>query len=81
MLNVTDCELASDHQTNYLWAPEGVIFQGVDGKLPDGSRLQATLARTVTKGSTYTIRRFSSNPLTPIDLIKYKSLCRLLLNI
>ena len=24
----------------------------VDGKLPDGSRLQATLARTVTKGST-----------------------------
>ncbi|OYT30192.1 hypothetical protein B6U98_00195 [Thermoplasmatales archaeon ex4572_165] len=46
----------------------------VDGKLPDGSRLQATLARTVTKGSTYTIRRFSSNPLTPIDLIKYQSL-------
>lgn len=46
----------------------------VDGKLPDGSRLQATLARTVTKASTFTIRKFKENPLTPIDLIKYKSL-------
>jgi flagellar protein FlaI len=46
----------------------------VDGKLPDGSRLQATLSRTVTKGSTYTIRRFRSNPLTPIDLINFQSL-------
>ena len=46
----------------------------VDGKLPDGSRLQSTLAKTVTNGSTYTIRRFRENPLTPIDLIKFKSL-------
>ncbi|MCK5112103.1 MAG: type II/IV secretion system ATPase subunit [Thermoplasmatales archaeon] len=46
----------------------------VDGKLPDGSRLQATLARTVTKGSTFTIRKFKENPLTPVDLIEYKSL-------
>ena len=42
----------------------------VDGKLPDGSRLQATLAKTVTKGSTFTIRRFREDPLTPIDLIE-----------
>jgi flagellar protein FlaI len=46
----------------------------VDGKLPDGSRLQATLARTVTKGSTFTIRKFKENPLTPIDLITSRSL-------
>jgi flagellar protein FlaI len=46
----------------------------VDGKLPDGSRLQTTLACTVTKGSTFTIRRFRDNPLTPIDLIRFKSL-------
>jgi len=46
----------------------------VDGKLPDGSRLQTTLAKTVTEGSTFTIRRFRENPLTPIDLIKFKSL-------
>jgi len=41
----------------------------VDGKLPDGSRLQTTLAKTVTKSSTFTIRRFRVNPLTPIDLL------------
>jgi len=46
----------------------------VDGKLPDGSRLQATLARTVTKGSTFTVRKFKEDPLTPVDLIEYKSL-------
>ena len=46
----------------------------VDGKLPDGSRLQATLARTITKGSTFTIRKFKEVPLTPIDLIEYKSM-------
>jgi flagellar protein FlaI len=46
----------------------------VDGKLPDGSRLQATLAKTVTKGSTFTIRKFRETPLTPIDLIDFKSM-------
>ncbi|MBN2603519.1 MAG: type II/IV secretion system ATPase subunit [Candidatus Thermoplasmatota archaeon] len=46
----------------------------VDGKLPDGSRLQTTLANTVTKPSTFTIRRFRENPLTPIDLIDSRSL-------
>jgi len=46
----------------------------VDGKLPDGSRLQTTLARTVTKGSTFTIRKFKENPLTPIDLVGFQSL-------
>ena len=45
----------------------------VDGKLPDGSRLQTTLAKTVTSGSTFTIRRFKENPLTPVDLIGFKS--------
>ncbi len=46
----------------------------VDGKLPDGSRLQTTLAKTVTKPSTFTIRKFKEKPLTPVDLIDYKSL-------
>ncbi len=41
----------------------------VDGKLSDGSRLQTTLARTITHHSTFTIRKFRENPLTPIDLI------------
>ena len=41
----------------------------VDGKLEDGSRLQVTLANTITKKSTFTIRRFREDPLTPVDLI------------
>jgi len=46
----------------------------VDGKLPDGSRLQTTLAKTVTNSSTFTIRRFKEDPLTPIDLVKFKTM-------
>lgn len=46
----------------------------VDGKLPDGSRLQATLGKTVTKSSTFTIRRFRANPLTAIDLVGYHTI-------
>ena len=46
----------------------------VDGKLPDGSRLQTTLAKTVTSGSTFTIRRFREDPITPIDLIRFKTI-------
>jgi flagellar protein FlaI len=42
----------------------------VDGKLSDGSRLQTTLSRTITRYSTFTIRRFKEEPLTPIDLIE-----------
>ncbi len=44
----------------------------LDGRLPDGSRVQATYGREVTRhGGTFTIRKFTVNPLTPIDLIKY----------
>ncbi|MEF8879897.1 MAG: type II/IV secretion system ATPase subunit [Candidatus Thermoplasmatota archaeon] len=46
----------------------------VDGKLPDGSRLQTTLGGTITRDSTFTIRRFSENPLTPIDLLNFESI-------
>ena len=46
----------------------------VDCKLPDGSRLQTTLAKTVTRNSTFTIRKFKEKPLTPVDLIDFKSL-------
>jgi flagellar protein FlaI len=46
----------------------------VDGKLADGSRLQTTLAKTITKYSTFTIRKFREDPLTPIDLIANNTL-------
>ncbi|KAF5414553.1 MAG: hypothetical protein C5S48_08235 [Candidatus Methanogaster sp.] len=43
-----------------------------DATLADGSRINITLGREVTrKGSTFTIRRFRSNPVSPVDLIKY----------
>lgn len=42
----------------------------LDASIPDGSRLQATLGKHVTKkGSSFTIRRFRENPFTPLDLV------------
>jgi len=47
----------------------------VNATLPDGSRLQATLGRDITtRGSSFTIRRFKEDPLTPIDLINFNTL-------
>ena len=44
----------------------------LDGTLPDGSRLQATLGTEVTaRGSTFTIRKFRADPFTPPDLIEF----------
>jgi len=46
----------------------------VDGALPDGSRLQATYSfggDIATKGSTFTIRKFTKDPLTIIDLMNF----------
>ncbi len=49
----------------------------VDASLPDGSRLQATLGKHITKrGSSFTIRRFKPNPFTPVDLIRLKTMSR-----
>jgi flagellar protein FlaI len=47
----------------------------LDATIPDGSRLNATLGKYVTKrGSSFTIRRFKENPFTPIDLLKFKTM-------
>ncbi len=47
----------------------------LDATIPDGSRLNATLGKHVTKrGSSFTIRRFKDNPFTPIDLLKFKTM-------
>ena len=44
----------------------------LDGTLPDGSRVQATLGTEVTaRGSTFTIRKFRADPFTPPDLIEF----------
>jgi flagellar protein FlaI len=47
----------------------------LDATMPDGSRLQATLAREVTtRGSTFTVRRFRDNPFTPVDMLRFKTM-------
>ena len=44
----------------------------IDGALPDGSRLQATLATDIARrGSNFTIRKFTDEPLTPVHLLNY----------
>ena len=46
----------------------------IGGSLPDGSRVQATLGTDIArKGSNFTIRRFTKRPLTPINLINFKT--------
>ncbi|MBI5061465.1 MAG: type II/IV secretion system ATPase subunit [Candidatus Aenigmarchaeota archaeon] len=43
----------------------------LDGTLPDGSRVQATLGSDIARqGSNFTIRMFTEEPFTPIDFIK-----------
>ncbi|MCP3681924.1 MAG: type II/IV secretion system ATPase subunit [bacterium] len=46
----------------------------LDGTLPDGSRVNATYTTDVTThGPTFTIRKFTKEPMTPIHLISYKT--------
>ncbi len=43
----------------------------VDAALPDGSRVQVTYSNVIsTNGSSFTIRKFRADPMTPLDLIK-----------
>ncbi|HEY5620302.1 MAG TPA: type II/IV secretion system ATPase subunit, partial [Candidatus Bathyarchaeia archaeon] len=47
----------------------------LDATLPDGSRIQMTYEKEVTRrGSTFTIRKFRERPLTYTDLIIYNTL-------
>lgn len=47
----------------------------LDGTLPDGSRVNATYTADVTsKGPTFTIRKFTKTPWTPIQLLNMRTL-------
>jgi flagellar protein FlaI len=47
----------------------------LDGSLPDGSRIQATLGTDIArKGSNFTIRKFTERPLTPTHMLRFKTL-------
>ena len=44
----------------------------VDATLPNGARVQITYSEVVsTKGSSFTIRKFRAEPMTPLDLIRF----------
>ncbi|MCG7849122.1 MAG: Flp pilus assembly complex ATPase component TadA [ANME-2 cluster archaeon] len=46
----------------------------IDATMPDGSRIQMTLSKHVTaNGGTFTIRKFADVPLSPIDLVNWKT--------
>jgi coproporphyrinogen III oxidase-like Fe-S oxidoreductase len=47
-LAVQDCELVSDHHTNYLWVGNRVIYKGIQGRLPkDKKQMMDVLNQTV----------------------------------
>jgi flagellar protein FlaI len=47
----------------------------VDAALPDGSRVNLTLGNEITKrGSTFTIRRFRADPITIVDLLRFRTI-------
>jgi len=47
----------------------------LDGTLPDGSRVNATYTTDITsRGPTFTIRKFTKNPWTPIQLLSFRTL-------
>jgi len=52
------------------------IYQPIlDATLQDGSRINLTLGTEVTrKGSTFSIRKFSADPISPVDLIRLGSI-------
>lgn len=57
------------------------VYQPIlDAVLADGSRINLTLGSEVTrKGSTFTIRKFSYDPISPVDLIRFQSIDSLML--
>ena len=47
----------------------------LDATMPDGSRVQMTLSDVITAhGSTFTIRKFRSDPFSPPDLIEFNTM-------
>jgi flagellar protein FlaI len=47
----------------------------LDATMPDGSRIQMTLSDEITaKGSTFTIRKFRSDPFSPPDIVEFNTM-------
>ena len=47
-LDIQNCELASDHHTNYIWMDDTVIYRGIHGMLPqDKHAMMEVLVQTL----------------------------------
>ena len=78
----TNVAYDSEHELNrYIFRLSQIagkhisIYQPIlDATLQDGSRINLTLGTEVTrKGSTFSVRKFSTDPVSPIDLLHFGS--------
>jgi pilus assembly protein CpaF len=81
-LLLSDCQFADDAHVmriiEKIISPLGRRLDEsmpmVDARLPDGSRVNAIIPPLAVKGPCVTIRKFSADPLTPDDLIRFGTL-------
>ncbi|MEZ4669275.1 MAG: CpaF family protein [Anaerolineae bacterium] len=83
---LSESEVVFDDEDHIQWTaqrivrPLGRIFDRsnpmVDARLPDGSRVHLVMPPSALKGTTITIRKFPSKPLTVDDLIRFGSFTR-----
>jgi pilus assembly protein CpaF len=83
---MTESDVVFDDDDHIQWMaqrivrPMGRVFNRanpmVDARLPDGSRVHLVTSPSALKGTTVTIRKFPSKPLTVDDLIRFGSFPR-----
>ncbi len=80
---LTETEVVFDDEEHVQWTAQRIVRPlqralnranpMVDARLPDGSRVHIVMPPSAIKGTTITIRKFPSKPLTVDDLIKFGS--------
>ena len=75
---VTNVKMSSEEATSIIQKVAKYVGREVgpgnlllDGRLPDGSRVNATIPPVSPNGPTMTIRKQMSDPLTVVDLMKF----------
>ncbi len=81
-----ESEIVFDDEDHIQWTAQRIVrpmqrtFNRanpmVDARLPDGSRVHLVMPPSALKGTTITIRKFPSKPLTVDDLIRFGSFTR-----
>jgi pilus assembly protein CpaF len=80
---LAESEVVFDDEEHVQWTAQRIVRPlqrplnrsnpMVDARLPDGSRVHIVMPPSAIKGTTITIRKFPSKPLTVEDLIKFGS--------